>query len=316
MIKRLFWNSTENRLRAGWRILIQIIMISVPLAWLAYRGVYSSGDQIDTRVSLTALPITLVSVYFLGRYIDKRKFSDYGLQLKLVSWQQDYAFGLLAGVLGASAYVLMLVLLGWAEIKPASNFGASGISIVAAFLISIITYAGVGVFEELLRVYQVRNITEGLAGTRLGIAGAMLAAVFLAGCYSVVMHAASGDAVFLVYVLVTGMIYGAFFLWTQRAALAMAIHFAWDFTFSSIFLLGSPGTQDATIFYVPVDGVPASGANLLPIVGLLAKFLLLGLVLMWIKRREGNIQLQEELAIPSLLPGHREPEQAADMLYR
>ena len=81
MVLKIFWNDTENRIRAGWRIFIQIILIAVPLAILAISGVYSSGDSMTTRVTITVLPITLLSIFILGRYIDKRKFSDYGIQL-------------------------------------------------------------------------------------------------------------------------------------------------------------------------------------------------------------------------------------------
>jgi len=301
MVLKIFWNDTENRIRAGWRIFIQIILIAVPLAILAISGVYSSGDSMTTRVTITVLPITLLSIFILGRYIDKRKFSDYGIQLRQKKWWADYGFGLLAGLLSASSFVYLLVLFGWAEIEPSVGFGANGVSFTRALLISLFTYAGVGVFEEILRTYQVRNLTEGFAGTKLSMTGAMLIAVFLAGLWSVVMHVASNDLIFLVYIWVTSVIYGFFFCWTERAALAMAMHFSWDFTISTIFLLDGSSTQETAFFIVSTNSVLDMGANVLPIVGLLAKFLGLIAVAMWIRWREGKIQFHREIASPSLI---------------
>ena len=88
-----------------------------------------------------------------------------------------------------------------------------------------------------MRVYQVKNGIEGLAGSKLGLMGASLLALLLGAIWSVIAHISSGDPSFLVYILVTTVIYGLFYIWTARVALAMAIHFTWDFTISSVFQL-------------------------------------------------------------------------------
>jgi len=93
MIKNFFWSKTEKRVRSGWRILIQIVMISTPLSIIAYLGVYSSGQLAITRVMITALPITIISVLLLGQYIDKRKFSDYGITLTKRNGGQSMVLG-------------------------------------------------------------------------------------------------------------------------------------------------------------------------------------------------------------------------------
>ncbi len=286
------------RLRSGWRILIQIIMISFPLAIFGLLGVYS-GDMLAIKMTATALPITLLSILFLGRYIDKRVYSDYGIQLKQKNWWLDYGFGLLAGFSAASFFTGMLVLFGWADIASSSKLDADPASFVIAFLISLLAYAGVGIFEEILRTYQIRNMTEGLAGTKIGITGAMILAVLLAGLWSVVMHIVSNDLPFLVYILATGVIYGFFFIWTKRAALAMAMHFAWDFTNSSLFQIGS--VSEASLFVVTINETPELGFNILSIAGIIAKIIGLIIVVFWIHNREGQIRTKKEIATPSLI---------------
>ena len=61
-----------------------------------------------------------------------------------------------------------------------------------------------------MRTYQIRNAVEGLAGTKMPLIGAGLLAVLLGAAWSVVGHISSGNPSFLVYVLVTAVIYGLF----------------------------------------------------------------------------------------------------------
>ena len=105
-----------------------------------------------------------------------------------------------------------------------------------------------------MRTYQIKNALEGLSGKKLTLTGSGLLAVLVGASWSIVGHLASGDLSFLVFILVTGVIYGVYFLWTGRAALAIAFHFAWDLTLSSIFQLGS--TSEASLYYVRISGIP------------------------------------------------------------
>jgi hypothetical protein len=208
---RLFWNDSEKRLRAGWRILIQIVIVSIPLVIFGASGLYSS-EWLAIKITATALPITLFSIWFMGRFVDKRAYSDYGIQIQETEWWLDYGFGLLFGFLAASAFSSILMLMGWANTAFSDRFDADHIAFLIAFLISSLAYSGVGVFEEVVPTYQIRNITEGLSGTPSRRTAAMIPAVILAGSYSVVMHLDSKDPSFLIYIMVTGVIYGLFFI--------------------------------------------------------------------------------------------------------
>ncbi|MDX1435863.1 MAG: type II CAAX endopeptidase family protein [Anaerolineales bacterium] len=307
-MRAFFWNSDEDRLRSFWRVLLQAGLTVVPLLIAAQLGLYKSGESIAIRVVVLALPLTIASIYLVGRYVDKRRLSDFGLQFKQKSWWLDYGFGWLAGFVAATSVVLFLRMIGWATIGFSSVRGVDLAAMAAGIVISLLVYAGVGVFEELMRAYQIRNFTEGLAGPKFGVAAAMFLAVLLAGLWSVSMHLASGDAAFLFYVLITSCIYGLFFLWTGRAALAMAMHFSWDFTVSSIFFLGAEGIPEAAIAYVYLDRVPDLAINPVPAIGILAKLLGLLLVAGWIKRRAGDIRLQRQIAVPSLVDLDRSEE--------
>lgn len=298
MKRKFFWNQTENRLRAGWRILIQSVMILVPLVALGLVGFYDQGN-LSLKVALTAFPITLVTVFILVKYVDKRKQSDLGVHLRQKKWWQDYGFGFLAGVLAASVLTGMLVLMGWAEIVPSSQPRYGIWSFAGSFTLALLSYMSVGIFEEILRTYQIQNVTEGLSVTKLGKTWAVILAVILGGLWSVLAHVSSKDPSFLVYVMVTGTIYGLFFIWTKRAALAMAMHFAWDFTNSAIFQLGS--SSETSLFFVRLKNLPDLRFDIMSILGIIAKVIGLLLVLWWIRRQEGQTRIKPGLNSPTLL---------------
>ena len=265
---------------------------------LGLGGFYSEGNQ-NLRVALTAGPITVISVLLCSRLIDKRKISDLGIHLAEKAWWSDLGFGILAGFLSASAYVLLLKVCGWGEVILSNQWKRNFLSFAGSILLGIILYLIVGIFEELMRTYQIRNAIEGLAGTKIPLSGAGLLAVLLGAAWSFIGHVSSGNPSFLVYVLVWAVIYGVFFLWTGRAALAMAIHFGWDFTLSSIFQLGS--TSEGSLYYVQISRMPDFPFEMSSLLGIAAKVIGFLLVLWWVRCREGKIRVKEELVSPTLI---------------
>lgn len=103
-IKTVFWNRSQSRLRAGWRLAFQLI-INIGLTLLALGLLKSSSGSPDSdslwttvRLALVMVGVTLFSVWFAGRFLDRRLFSDFGLHLNRGSWWADFAFGLVLGI--------------------------------------------------------------------------------------------------------------------------------------------------------------------------------------------------------------------------
>ena len=104
IIRGIFWNNEQARLRTVFRMLIQLIAFFILMKGLAaLLGVPSDQNQnlpIYVVLSLAGIRLfrVLISVWLSGRYLDRRSFTDFGLHLDKY-WWQELAFGLGLGIL-------------------------------------------------------------------------------------------------------------------------------------------------------------------------------------------------------------------------
>ncbi|MBG0770634.1 MAG: CPBP family intramembrane metalloprotease [Anaerolineaceae bacterium] len=300
-MKRLFWNANENRLRAGWRVAIQMLWVTIPYVILGLSGFFSDGVLIEAKTSVVGVTLTVSSVVLLGIFVDKRKLTDFGVRLRQKRWWQDYLIGILGGVVGVSAYVLVLWLGKWADVGPTLQSAGTAGQIISKMLLFLAAYMGVGLFEELMRIYQVRNLAEGFTNSKGRLFVSLVSAVLIAALYSVVMHLANPNPYFLTYVFITTSIYSFFYLWTGRSGLAMGMHFAWDFAASCIFSLGSMASPSYPAFFYVLYQTPTEAAlNKAIFLGVAGKLAGLLVVLLWLKLRDGKIKLNPALTQPTL----------------
>lgn len=124
-MKSTFWNHQEARLRAGWRVLLIVVAAGVVSTTLSGPGrrllterlpyIYASLIE-----SLTLVVLVAIILWLAARWLDRRKFADYGFHLGR-EWWLDTAFGLLLGlVLVGGAYALLLGT-GWLRITRRSS---------------------------------------------------------------------------------------------------------------------------------------------------------------------------------------------------
>ncbi|MBZ5640806.1 MAG: hypothetical protein LAO51_18875 [Acidobacteriia bacterium] len=141
-----FWNATERRLRAFWRLLAQaglmtglalvpILAVAEPLTALHRRGWFLPGSThagYDRIINMLVGPLlaaaVVASVGLAGRWLDHRPFSDFGVRLDRAWW-----LGLGAGfLLGASVMALVFALeyaVGWVTITGTMVPNAAGVSL-------------------------------------------------------------------------------------------------------------------------------------------------------------------------------------------
>jgi uncharacterized protein len=313
-LRRCFWNTSENRLRAGWRLAVQLALnLGGAIVFVALVVPYTSLNDwprpAKEAVGYSALlGITLLSVWFAGRFLDRRVWQrDFGFVLTQRVWWTDFGVGLMVGAALVALLMLAATALGILQLKLTFTSGVAGLSFLAAVLLSLIGYGAVGFFEELARAYHIRNLFEGFGNTRLGLRGAALVATGGAALISVVMHS-GGTPVFILYVFVSMSIQGLFYLFTGRVALITGYHIAWDFTLATVFGIEALTQAEHTSLFTPqlTGAAQMSGTGALPLLflGLTAIILQAAawLVLLgWVRWRTGGVRVRAEMARPTLL---------------
>lgn len=312
-----FWNAAENRLRAGWRLLLQLTMNIGGTLFFSFWVVPHTPLAVWPRLTVEAigypvlLGITLSSVWLAGRFLDRRDWSDFGLTLTQRTWWEDFGAGCAIGFMLIVLFLLTATALGIIRLTLSFTSGIPGQSFPVAVVFGLLSYGSVGFFEELARAYQIRNLFEGLRGARWELWRAAVAAAAGAAVISAVMHG-SGMPVFILFVFVSMAFQGLFYLFTGRTALITGYHFAWDFTLATIFGIEALSAGEYTGLFTPsltsfiqMNDSGVQIANYLPLalMAVIGAGLQLGAwlaLLGWVRWRSGGVRVRAEMAHPTL----------------
>lgn len=271
-LRRIFISPDEARLRAGWRLLVHLLLIvmlsaiiAIPLLTLASLSPILAFIADERFIVL--LGITL-STWLARRWLDKRSFVSLGLH-----WNSEASRDLLVGIV-IPALMMGLIFLaewafGWLEFSAfvwQLNPG-QGIAIgywAAAFLM-------VGFYEELLsRGYWLQNMAAGL-GLPLG--------VFLSSAVFAISHMANPGASIpsTLGLLAAGYFLAFAYLRTRQLWLPIGLHIGWNFFEGPIFGFPVSGLETARLFIHKTIGPeiitggafgPEAGLILLPALGI------------------------------------------------
>ncbi len=249
-MKTIFWNADENRLRAGWRIVVLFFAVSglslgliyVAQAILGGRPAPGLGREL---VMVGALAIAATALLPLGRrLLDRRSIVSLGLRFDRVA-VQDLAFGWLLSGAMAGAFLLILYLRGSATIDG-SAWGNS--LLVAPLILSFGLYVLVGWWEELFfRGYIFDNLHAGL-----GLVAAIAVSCLVYG----VVHSTNPNATVLSTSIIVGFgflrLYGL--LSTRQLWLSMGMHMGWNFFQGPIFGFAASGQGSFKLLTIELSG--------------------------------------------------------------
>ena len=180
-----------NRLRAGWRLTIQLIVnigFYLVLILIASRSGTSAANSFWGIIVLAfaVTGLTLFSVWLAGRFLDRRHFSDFGIHLKNREWWADIGFVLVLGLVLPIGVAFLGNVVGWITVESVFASGITGIAFIPAIIVSAYLYICIRIYEEVARAYHIRNLFEG--SQWLGLLGAMAVAIVGASAISVIMH--------------------------------------------------------------------------------------------------------------------------------
>jgi membrane protease YdiL (CAAX protease family) len=253
-LARVLLSPTEPRLRAGWRILLHLlILVGLMGVFSALLGLffYFFQDPPPALVAIlsqlaTFLAITL-AVYLARRFLDRRSFGSLGLP-----WDARAAKDLLAGI-GIAGVLLGLVFLaewavGWLVIEGfawqqdlPSQLGSGVLTDLAIFIF-------VGWNEELLtRGYWLWNLAEGLN---------MHWAVIITSTLFAILHLWNPNAspIIVLGLTTAGLFFAFAVLWTRRLWLPIGLHIGWNFFEGTVFGFPVSGTATYRLIRHTVTG--------------------------------------------------------------
>lgn len=320
-IFHLFWNVQERRLRAAWRILLQLliflILSSFPGALFASVIVLISGDfqslfeptgsyyaWLQVVSAIASLLAIVISLLVAGKLLDRRPLADFGFHF-CSEWWIDLGFGLALGAFLMLFIFSLEYLAGWVTITGTFQCNMKGLPFWTGLAMSIVLFLCVGIYEEAFsRGYHLRNIAEGLAFSAIGAKKALVLGWVLSSAIFGVLHIGNPAASLIstINIAIAGLLLGVGFVLTGELAIPIGLHITWNFFQGNVFGFPVSGTTP----FVSFIGIQQSGPELLTggsfgpeagVIGLLAMLLGGLLIVLWIRRRYRRVSLQERLAL-------------------
>jgi len=285
-LKTIFLSPDEPRLRAGWRLLIQTILmviIGIPLGLVflllpaemktAGRGLVLS--QIAEWIVITA------SVYLARRFLDRRTFASLGVKLTPKAIQDVLVGILITGLMMGLIYLLEWAF-GWLSFQGfAWQFDAAS-TVLQNALLMVLLFLFVGWNEELLsRGYHLQTLASGINRTW---------GVLLSSAVFGLLHLSNPNATWIsaLGIFLAGLFLAYGYLRTGRLWLSIGLHIGWN-TFEGV-VFGFPvsGLDIYPLTRITVNGPPLiTGGAFGPEAGLiLLPGLALGLLGIWWYTRE------------------------------
>jgi uncharacterized protein len=253
-IASLFWNVRERRLRAGWRVLIFLVMTLVLAAVDGRVRAGLAGRLPDLYEDLVrALVFALLiaaALYLASRVLDHRRMSDYGFHFSR-TWWTDLGFGLVLGALLQFGVLAVELAVGWVNVTG-SFAPAPGQPFVATILVGVVVVGAVSFGEEAsYRGYPIKNLAEGLARARWGI----VIAVVIPAVFFGLAHATNENATWLSVfnIVIFGLLFGTGYVLTGELALPIGLHFGWNFVQGFVFGVVATGREYGSVLVLADD---------------------------------------------------------------
>lgn len=304
MLRRIFYNDAEKRLRAAWRLGLQIALLTalaVPF-YLAFWSL-SRHPLLSVVMFLAKALVVILSLVIAAWFFDRRRFSDLGLRLSR-RWWLDCGFGFLLGALLMAGIFMVERAAGWVEVTS-TFYSAGPLPFGVSILFMLVVFGLVGFYEEAFsRGYGLTNLAEGLNLPFLGPRRAVVAAWLISSAVFGVGHAVNPHASVISTLGVTaaGLLLGLGYVLTGRLGISIGLHFSWNFFQGNVFGFPVSGRDFQVSFLGISQGGPEgwTGGAFGPEAGLMGfSACLLGglLILLWVRGVHGRLRLLGEIAV-------------------
>lgn len=253
-IRSIFYNN-EPRLRAGWRLLVQTILLGIfttcaflPMVFLPR----IAGSLELFSLQMVTLIGTTLSIYVARRFVDKRTFVSLGLE-----FNRQALLDLVVGVV-ITFFMMALIfaiawLAGWVTFVSFAWEVESVSSVILELLITVLIFILVGWNEELLiRGYHLQTLESGLNI----LWGVLLSSVVFSILHLANPNTESAGAV-ATGLFAAGIFLAFGYLRTRQLWLPIGLHLGWNFFESVIF-----GFPVSGLDYFHLIGIHVNGPEL------------------------------------------------------
>jgi membrane protease YdiL (CAAX protease family) len=225
-LARVFLSPDENRLRAGWRLLIQTILILVIgiMAGLALSPLLQLGLNLDSLLLQQLIQIIVItgSVFLARKLLDRRSISSLGLQLGQLALVDILAGIAITFFMMAAIYVIE-VAMGWLTFKGFAWQFESGQTVLVNTLMMLAVFILVGWSEELLsRGYHLQTLASGIN---------LFWGVVLSSAVFGLLHLGNPNATWIsaVGIFLAGLFLAYGYITTRQLWLPIGLHIGWNF---------------------------------------------------------------------------------------
>jgi uncharacterized protein len=350
----IFWNRSESRLRAIWRLLITVLLGLFGLGALRLLAIFvitfsliltaqiplsalGNGQELTQAIntafiqfplligirSLIVLLLVGLAFLLIARLIDRRPWQDYGFHFG-ATWWRDLGFGLFLGLVLMGAIFGVEYLLGWAPVGGLLENGQSRFPIWQLLVDGVFAFVLVGVEEEwFVRGYLIRNLAEGLRLPHVSSKMAVMVSYFLTSLFFGLLHANNADPSLasLLNLTLIGLFLGLGFILTGELAIPIGVHIAWNFAQGYIFGFPVSGVDEHLSLIATGQTGPTlwTGGVFGPeggVIGVLTTLSGMLLVYGWVRWTRRHVSVQAKLAQYSPLQQNTEGAKVTLKGYR
>ena len=300
----VFWNRDEYRLRALWRLLLQLLLFLLALLVCGSIGLMLPPTALlDWVGRVGVFVIAILAVWAACRVLDLRPFADLGLRVDR-AWWSDLAAGLILGALLMTAVFFAALAAGWIESRAVPVRSAAFRPLSLALSLLFVSSVAAGLGEELFfRGYHLRNLAEGLNCRWVSPHGALwLSALLTSALFATAhSHRESASALSWANTMLGGVLLAIMVIHTGRLALAIGFHITWNFFQGGVYGFSVSGDEFHVALLTTKDVGPAlwTGGAYGPEGGLLGTAAFVAgivLSLAWIRLRYGSVRLRTDWA--------------------
>ncbi len=249
---RIFLSPDERRLRAGWRLLIQTLLMAIIGGGLSLLISILPGNFImpfDGLFTVQLLELLVIggSIYFARRWIDKRDFISLGIKINRQAWQ-DLLLGIAIPGLMMGFIFAIEWSFGWISFEGFAWQFHPLSDVITNVLLGFIFFIFVGWNEELLsRGYHLQTIAS---GSNLGWG------IFLSSAVFGILHLGNPNATWIsaVGILFAGIFLAYGYVRTGQLWLSVGLHIGWNYFEGTVFGFPVSGLDVYHLTHINIDG--------------------------------------------------------------